>query len=55
MLELSPLDMYRNIGRSLNPFKKRRKLFYLKSQFVPRSKHFNVGYKKTNHIFYLRN
>ena len=29
----------------LNPLKTKRRLFYLKTHFVPRSKHFQLGYK----------
>jgi hypothetical protein len=29
----------------VNPLKTKRKLFYLKTQFVPRSKHFSSGLK----------
>ena len=34
----------------INPLKKKRRLLYLKTQFVPRSKHFHLGYK--NQSFY---
>jgi len=44
MLDFSSLEMHLSIGRSINPVKKKRKQFYLKSQFLPRSKHFDVGY-----------
>ena len=29
----------------INPLKTKRRLLYLKTQFVPRSKHFHLGYK----------
>jgi hypothetical protein len=30
---------------TINPLKTKRGLLYLKTQFVPRSKHFHLGYK----------
>jgi len=45
MLNFSRLEIYLSIGRSTNPLKKRRKLFYLKSNFVPRNKIFDTNYK----------
>ena len=29
----------------INPLNKKRRLLYLKTQFIPRSKHFPLGYK----------
>ena len=38
-----------------NPLKTKRRLLYLKIQFVPRSKHFHLGYKTNQFMLFGAN
>jgi hypothetical protein len=38
----------------VNPLKTKRKLFHLKTQFVPRSKHFSSRSQKQINLCYIR-
>jgi hypothetical protein len=42
--------LYEEDINPFNPLKSKRKLFHLKTQFVPRSKHFSSRLKKTNQL-----
>jgi hypothetical protein len=42
------------VTTEINPLKTKRKLFHLKTQFVPRSKHFSSPLQKQINLCYVR-